>query len=91
MAKERLGELNEAIKDFSDEQKNYAKDEIEKFNADPINVEINTVLDAIYRGIGKQSMEKKNEPVVEVNSVDIYGEVIHPTSQANQPVEGSIY
>lgn len=91
MAKERLGELNEAIKDFSDEQKNYAKDEIEKFNADPTNVEINTVLDAIYRGIGKQSMEKKNEPVVEVNSVDIYGEVIHPTSQANQPVEGSIY
>lgn len=90
-AKERLGELNTAIAGFTDEQKGFAKDEIEKFNADPVNSEINSVVDAIYRGIGKQSMEKKNEPVVEINSAaDIYGEVFEPQSN-NKIEEGSIY
>ena len=90
-AKERLGELNAAIAGFTEEQKEFAKDEIEKFNADPVNVEINTVVDAIYRGIGKQSMEKKDEPVVEINSAaDIYGEVFQPQS-VNTIEEGSIY
>jgi uncharacterized coiled-coil protein SlyX len=90
-AKERLGELNTAIAGFTDEQKGFAKDEIEKFNADPVNSEINSVVDAIYRGIGKQSMEKKNEPVVEINSAaDIYGEVFEPRSN-NKIEEGSIY
>ena len=92
-AKERLGELNEAIKDFTDEQKNFAKDEIEKFNADPVNVEINTVIDAIYRGIGKQSVTKKDEPSVELNSAsgDIYGEVFAAQPKENNSNEGSIY
>lgn len=90
-AKERLGELNEAIKNFTDEQKAFAQTEIDAFNADPVNVEINTVVDAIYRGIGKQSMEKKDEPVVEVNSADIYGEVFQPEAKETKPVEGSIY
>ena len=93
LAAQRLGELNSAIAGFTDEQKEFAKDEIEKFNADPVNVEINTVVDAIYRGIGKQSMEKKDEPVVEVNSADsnIYGEVFTVQPNSNSAVEGSIY
>lgn len=91
-AKERLGELNSAIAGFTEEQKGYAKDEIEKFNADPVNVEINTVIDAIYRGIGKQSIEKKDEPVVEINSAaDIYGEVFQPKSTIGNTEKGSIY
>ena len=91
-AKERLGELNSAIAGFTEEQKGFAKDEIEKFNADPVNVEINTVVDAIYRGIGKQSLEKKDEPVVEINSAtDIYGEVFQPKSTIGKTEEGSIY
>jgi uncharacterized coiled-coil protein SlyX len=91
-AKERLGELNSAIAGFTEEQKNFAKDEIEKFNADPVNVEINTVIDAIYRGIGKQSVEKKDEPVVEINSsADIYGEVFTAKSTISNANEGSIY
>ena len=56
-----------------------------------MNVEINTVLDAIYRGIGKQSMEKKDEPVVEVNSADIYGEVFEAKPNGEAVEEGSIY
>lgn len=90
-AKERLGELNSALASFTDEQKEFAKDEIEKFNSDPVNSEINTVLDAIYRGIGKQSMDKKDEPIVEVNSADIYGEIFTPQSKVGETTEGSIY
>lgn len=92
-AKERLGELSSAIANFTEEQKDFAKDEIEAFKADPTNVEINTVLDAIYRGIGKQSLEKKNEKttVVETNSADIYGEVFTPQAKADDSTEGSIY
>lgn len=89
-AKERLGEFNTAIEGFTDEQKNFAKDEIDKFKADPVNVEINTVIDAIYRGIGKQAMDNKTT-VVETNSVDIYGEVFHVDSNSNDCEEGSIY
>lgn len=52
-AKQRIAEMNEAVKDFTEEQKEYAKEEIEKFNADPVNVEINTIVTKIYEGIGK--------------------------------------
>lgn len=90
-AKERLGELNNALEGFTDEQKEFAKDEIEKFNSDPVNSEINTVLDAIYRGIGKKSMEKKDEPIVEVNSADIYGEIFESQPKVGKETEGSIY
>lgn len=95
-AKERIGELNEAIKNFTDEQKDFAKDEIAKFNADPVNVEINTVVDAIYRGIGKQTVDKKNTVDLELNSAsndgDIYGEIFTVQSNNNNTAdEGSIY
>ena len=92
LAAQRLGELNTAIASFTDEQKEFAKDEIEKFNADPVNGEINSVINAIYCGIGKQSMEKKDEPVVEVNSTDnIYGEVFQAKSTIGNAEVGSIY
>lgn len=81
-AKERLDELSSAIANFTEEQKDFAKYEIEAFKADPTNVEINTVLDVIYRGIGKQSLEKK---------ADIYGEVFTPQAKADDSTEGSIY
>ena len=56
-AKERVGEMNSAIADFSDEEKEYAKAEIEAFTADPINCEINSVVNKIWEGIGKKSKE----------------------------------
>ena len=54
-AKERIGELNEQIKDFSDDEKDYAKDEIDAFKNDPVNSEINSVVNKIWEGIGKKS------------------------------------
>lgn len=56
-AKERIGELNAAIADFSDDEKEYAKAEIEAFNAEPITSEINSVVNKIWEGIGKKAKE----------------------------------
>ena len=89
-AKERLGELNSAIEGFTDEQKAFAKDEIEAFKADPVNGEINSITDKIYREIGKQSLE--NAKTVETNSVDeetpdIFGEVNSVNANDNEDVD----
>lgn len=81
-AKERLGELNNAIADFTEEQRGYAKEEIEAFNADPINSEINSVVDKILREIGAKAIaDAANETkIAEQNSVhtqdiDIFGDI----------------
>ena len=57
-AKERLGELNAAIAEYSEAERAYAQAEIDAFNADPVASEINTVVDKILIGIGKAAREK---------------------------------
>lgn len=52
-AKERVGELNAAIAAFTDAEREYAKAEIEAFEAAPITSEINSVVNKIWEGIGK--------------------------------------
>ena len=78
-AKERVGELNSAIVNFSDDEKAYAQAEIDAFNADPIKSEINSVVNKIWEGIGKKA--KSDAAVVaEQNAAktdveDIFAEV----------------
>lgn len=78
-AKERVGEMNSAIADFSDEEKAYAQAEIEAFTADPINCEINSVVNKIWEGIGKKAKEDAKivaEQNASSNEVDdIFAEV----------------
>ena len=77
-ARERVGEMNAAISTFTEDEKAYAKDEIDAFNANPIESEINTVVNKIWEGIGKKA--KATEPVVETNAAteieDIFSGVI---------------
>ena len=68
-AKERLGALNAAIADFTDEQKAFAQAEIDAFNADPNTSEIDSVVDKIWIGIGKAAKDAENK-VAEQNSAD---------------------
>ena len=63
-AKERIGELNAAIAEFSDEEKAFAQAEIEAFNAAPVESEINSVVDKILIGIGKRAREEAAAKVV---------------------------
>lgn len=53
--KDKIGELNAAIASFTDEEKEYAKAEIEAFNADPIASEVNSVVAKIWEGVGKKA------------------------------------
>lgn len=81
-AEARIGELNSAIEKFSDEEKKYAEVEINSFNENPMDGNVESIVSKIYAGIGeasKKASEKariaeintKNEPTVE----DIFSEI----------------
>lgn len=80
--KERISEMESALAGFTDEQKAYASAEIEAFNNEPTSVEINSIVEKIYVGIGKKALE--DAKVSEINSAkeaennDILGEVVVP-------------
>lgn len=60
-AKARIGELNSAIENFSDEEKKYAESEINSFNDDPVNGNIDAIVSKIYAGIGQASKKASDE------------------------------
>ena len=91
-AAERVGELNSAIAKFTDEEKAYAKAEIDAFNADPVSAEINSVVNKIYEGIGMaaKAAQKQEVPAVETNAAnidDIFGYV----ADAGKPEDTNIF
>ena len=91
-ARERIGELNAAIASFSDTEKDYAKAEIEAFNADPVNVEINSVVSKIYEGIGKTAKADEDKKVAEQNAAktqidDIFAAVEISTPAVDEDVD----
>ena len=75
--KEKIGELNAAIKEFTDEQKAFAQAEIDAFNENPLTSEINSVVDKIHAEIGKKYIEeaKKASEHVEDDVEDIFSEI----------------
>lgn len=91
----KRGELNSAISDFTDEEKAFAQSEIDAFNADPMSVEINSIVDKIYAEIGKKATNAaKERKASEINSknneiADIYGDICEVNSTSNN--EMSIY
>ena len=91
----KRGELNSAIADFTDDEKAFAQAEIDAFNADPMAVEINSIVDKIYAEIGKKATsDAKAQKASEINSkanetVDIYGDICEANSTSND--EMSIY
>lgn len=79
-AKERIADLNNALSEFTDVEQNYAKEEIEAFNADPNSCEINSIVDKIWQGIGKAAKTDETKKAAEQNSnqktaEDIFGEI----------------
>ena len=66
----KQNELNEALSEFTDEERDYAKAEIESFEKDPTSVEISSITGKIYAEIGRKSRENN---VSEINSkIDIF-------------------
>ena len=77
--KERVGELNSALVDYTEEEKKYAETEINAFNADPMSVEINSSVDKINIEIGKATKAAAKvaaeQNALEKQHVDIFQEV----------------
>jgi len=87
----KVNELNKALADYSDEQKDFAKTEIEAFNADPMAVEVNSVVDKILVEIGKKSIEsakiaETNSKKEDVKLDDIFGDILETNSKENEEV-----
>lgn len=99
-AKARIGELNSAINDFSDEEKKYAESEINSFNENPLEGDIDSIVSKIYAGIGQASKKASNEAkVAEQNSakenketevIDIFSEMCSET-QAEDDEDTNIF
>lgn len=73
----KVAELNSALTKFSDEEKEFAKAEIEAFNSDPTSVEINSITSKICVEMVRKSKEAQ---ILEQNnaSPDIFGSVYTP-------------
>ena len=90
-ARERVGEMNAAVANFSDEEKAYAATEMEAFNADPMSVEINSIVEKIYEGIGRASKEAAGVEV-EVNSSEVSVEdIFAPMTLTEEPEDLNIF
>lgn len=81
-AQARLAELNSAIEKFSDEEKKFAEVEINSFNENPMDGEIQVIVSKIYAGIGKASKKASEDArIAEINSAkeptieDIFSEI----------------
>lgn len=61
-----INELNQAISQFTEEEKNYAKDDINLFNEDYTKVEVNSIVMKINAGIGAKTKEAQ---ITELNAV----------------------
>ena len=88
-AKERIGEMNAAIADFTDEEVSYAQAEIDAFKENPVNSEINSVVNKIYEGIGKSRKAADAQVISEQNAAtqieDIFSAVA-PVATAEEDV-----
>ena len=65
----RVAELNQALSSFTDEEKTYAKDEIDAFNADPFSVEINQITTKIEAASYRKIREDQKTKNLEANSM----------------------
>lgn len=92
-AKARLGELNEAIAHFSEEEKKYAESEINNFKEKPMEGDIDVIVSKIFAGIGRASKKAANDSsITEQNSAttvrveDIFSEMCEETQGEEEDI-----
>lgn len=93
-AKARLGELNSAIKGFSEDEKKFAESEINAFNENPMDGNVDAIVSKIYEGIGQASKKASEEArVAEQNSAkdatveDIFSEMCTETHVEDEDLD----
>lgn len=92
-AKARLGELNSAIENFTDEEKAYAEVEINSFKEDPMTGDVDAIVNKIYAGIGTATKKAEEDAkVAELNSaktdvdLDIFSEINSVEDDSNTDI-----
>lgn len=85
--KEKIGELNAAISAFTEDEKAYAKEDIDAFMESPLTSEINSVVNKIYAEIGKNAKTVSVEEEKTVDIEDIFSEIC----EKNQAEEVDIF
>lgn len=84
-AEKRISELNEAIKNFTEDEKKFAESEINSFNENPMDSEIDTIVSKIYAEIGKttkansEKVSEQNNKKDDVDVEDIFSEMCAET------------
>ena len=82
-----VSELNFALKQYTDKEKSYAKDEIDAFNEDYTKVEVNAIINKINAGIGAEAKKTQTELNAANNQTgDIFG-YIDEVSQGNDCID----
>lgn len=81
-AQERIGKLTTAISGFSDEEKKYAESEINAFQENPLEGDVDAIVSKIYEGIGQASKKASDDAKVaeqnaanENKELDIFSEI----------------
>jgi hypothetical protein len=85
--KEKIGELNSAIASFTEEERAYAKEDIDAFMESPLTSEINSVVNKIYAEIGKNAKAVSVEENKNIDIEDIFSEIC----EKNQTEEVDIF
>ncbi|MEK4006349.1 coiled-coil domain-containing protein [Paenibacillus sp. FSL H3-0333] len=78
-----IAELNEALKDFTDKEKETVKSKVETFSAEPTKEKINEIVSEVNSFIAKTILEnrKNKEAKSETNSAaDVYGDILEINS-----------
>lgn len=70
-AERRINELDSAISDFTEDEKKFAEVEINSFNENPVEGDVDAIVSKIYSGIGQASKKALEEAkVAEINSAN---------------------
>ena len=93
-AKARIGELNSAIEGFSEDEKKFAESEINAFNENPMDGNVDAIVNKIFAGIGQASKKATEEArVAEQNSAkdatveDIFSEMCTETHVEDEDLD----
>jgi len=83
-----IDKLEDALKDFTDEQKDVVKNEIQEFKSNPASskIQVEDIIQKILADIGKNLLQEKQSTLSEQNSFrystnDILGEVFETNSK----------
>lgn len=85
-ARERVAKMESEIEQFAEDERNYAKDMIDAFKADPQSGEINAIVSKIWEGIGRnaksaEALAAEQNSANDDSAEDIFSEVSAPKTE----------